>query len=347
MPYLGSLKAKTLQRIAILTGTTSAGSKAVLTESLIANLRPSSIPEHGGRILSIDMGIRNLAYCVLETPKSTDLRAGNEAHEQALRVNEWKRLDLVSRLLLEGRATVLPVHEIDAAKDGRTPLPQNAFAPSVMSKVAYGITRELLAYQPTTILIERQRFRSGSSSAIQEWTIRVNMLESMLWASFETQKMMQNASAQKSFPLMHEVSPKMVARFWTAGPDASLWPTQTLLTDSDDEPETPKKTGRSVDKKEKIAVVRSWLAGEGGVSLHLRPELQATVDAFAGKTTRVRRSKGVVDNDSSQDRLIKLDDLADCLLQGAAWLRWQQNRHEVSRLLAAHDFTLTEPSVYM
>ena len=77
-----------------------------------------------------------------------------------------------------------------------------------------------------------------------------------------------------------------------------------------------KKSGRS--KVAKIELVASWLreGGEGGIE-------------FMGKAKKVGRSylnkRGVKRGGGGED-IGKLDDLADCLLQGMAWIRWEENR---------------------
>ena len=52
-----------------------------------------------------------------------------------------------------------------------------------MAQIALNfIQTHILPQNPTHILIERQRFRSSSSPAILDWTIRVNTLEAMIYA---------------------------------------------------------------------------------------------------------------------------------------------------------------------
>ncbi|OQO05309.1 hypothetical protein B0A48_09077 [Cryoendolithus antarcticus] len=90
---------------------------------------------------------------------------------------------------------------------------------------------------------------------------------------------------------------------------------------------------RSVDKKAKIAVARGWLKGEGGVSLQLQPEVKSVMDAFTTSRRSSARRKGVKDSETESSDVGKLDDLADCLLQGAAWVRWEENRRDMVKLM--------------
>ena len=208
-----------------------------------------------------------------------------------------------------------------------------------MAAAALDITRALLSHQPTTILIERQRFRSGGGSAIQEWTVRVNMLESMLWACLETTRRSGSNVADQSFPASYEVSPARVAAFWTAGHDVLLRPLPGLLQGEDfGLPELPKRVRgvKNSGKSDKIAVVRSWLAGNGGVALDFSAGAQTQADAFMNTSRRKKRVEGddnSVESDGTSEHLTpslsKRDDLADCLLQGVAWHRWEQSRRDI------------------
>ncbi|KAK6440944.1 hypothetical protein LTR95_002838 [Oleoguttula sp. CCFEE 5521] len=339
MAQLGGLKSRTLQRMAFLTGLPSTGTKAELATTLRSGLPQSRLLAQPSRILSIDMGIRNLAYCVLDLA-SLQSTSAPAPLTTSLRVREWRRLDLLGRLVPESAAKTDRKGGADNSISRK--LPANAFTPSVMSKVAYGITTELLEYKPTTILIERQRFRSGGGSAIQEWTLRVNMLEGMLWACLQAHNAVNVSTKDYLAPSLHEVSPAMVAKFWTAGTDKELRTTSQLL--QNDANGTNTMTGnaaRSVDKKAKIAVARGWLKGEGDVSLQLQPEVKSVVDAFTTARRSSTRKKGAEDSEAESSDVGKLDDLADCLLQGAAWVRWEENRRAIVKLMKDGDYDLS------
>ena len=289
------------------------------------------------RILSVDMGIRNLAYCVIDMP------ANRHATDEKLRVQAWQRLDLLEKMRPEVvNPLIKPALEHENVADAPDNVAQavlkNSFTPSIMSKVALQVTQDFLAHKPDIVLIERQRFRSGGGSAIQEWTVRVNTLESMLWACFETLKASQASSKSDTFPAVHEVAPKRVASFWTAAPGAHL-PQADLFAPDFSPPElkvSSSSTAKSSNtgKKEKIAVLRSWLDGSGGVSLDFSAETQKIADAFA---QGVRRRKSKSDEtggvDPATERETKLDDLADCVLQGAAWVRWEENRRAIFEIV--------------
>ncbi|GAB7330127.1 hypothetical protein MBLNU13_g01806t1 [Cladosporium sp. NU13] len=327
---LSSLKAKSLQHIAFLTGVPSAGTKPQILEQLHGSLQHARMPQGKARILSVDMGIRNLAYCVIDVP------ANRYATDEKLHVQSWRRLDLLEKMRPEV-ATPLVKPSLDRVADAPDSVAQavlkNSFTPSIMSKVALQVAQDLLAHKPDIVLIERQRFRSGGGSAIQEWTVRVNTLESMLWACFETLKASQVMPQSSVFPAVHEVAPKRVASFWTAAPDAHRPSTDLFAPDFvPPELKVSSSTAKaaSTGKKEKIAVLRSWLDGSGGVSLDFSAETQKIADAFAhGVKRRKLKSDGTGGADPVIERETKLDDLADCVLQGAAWVRWEENRRVI------------------
>ena len=334
-----ALKARTLQHIAFLTGAPTAGTKASIISDLQASLHQPRLAKNATRILSVDMGIRNLAYCVIDVPPQTP----SPKTKTTLHATQWKRLDLLSRLSSSSSSPDLPSTAPEPPRSKLTTAaataahPKPSFTPSTMSRAALTVALDLLAHNPDTILIERQRFRSNGSSAIQEWTVRVNMLESMLWACFETLKATRSRDEGRAFPELHECSPKRVAGFWAARPEAQgvsgglLGEEFGLLEDGAGVDAGGRKAKKAAEvKKEKIAVLRSWLDGSGGVELVLEGETEVTAKAFAPGVRR-RGSKALKEGEVVASQETKLDDLADCMLQGAAWVRWEENRRAILR----------------
>ncbi|KAK4896603.1 hypothetical protein LTR27_005521 [Elasticomyces elasticus] len=328
---LGNLKAAQLKHAAFLCGLPSTGIKADLVAVLQRQARSS--PEQLGRrrVISVDMGLRNLAYCVVDVPGidgSPELGKG----ERPLNVLQWKKTDLLR--VAGAQVPIDALNGIDAPTKSRSKkrgrpaaVPASMFTPSELSKTAYSVTTDLLKHGPDAILIERQRFRSGGAAAIQEWTVRVNMLESMLWACLRT---LSEGSTNKrvNFPTIHEVNPARVAHFWVSTPDT--------LANTSEVASTADGTGRKrVQKNDKIDVVRSWLSGEAGSSLTFDGGAARVANAFASPSGRSSRTKSA-DTESSED-IGKLDDLADCLLQAAAWARWEENRNALTQLLLTED----------
>jgi cruciform cutting endonuclease 1 len=253
---LSTLKLPALRRLSSLVGLNVSGTKAALISELTS--LPASPRRPITRVLSIDMGIRNLAYCVLDlspTPK----------------IVTWTR-------------TTVPLPD-------RISLP--AFAAS-----AHTLAIDLLrTWKPEQVLIERQRWRSGGGSGVQEWTIKVNTIEAMLHATFHCVR-----AAGDWDGAFESVDPKRVARLWV--------------------PEREGHTSAAQAKKLKKEVVREWLREGGVVELGDEAVAQtAELVAIADMKWPVRADGTRV---AAEEK--KVDDLADCLLQAMAWRRWTENR---------------------
>ena len=320
-----AIKAWQLKQCAFLMGLASSGSKTELASSIQDQLNRSTPQLEGRRVVSVDMGIRNLAFCLLEVGHSNKSLQGTPSTPTNVHVKVWRKIDLLQQCLshTEDRHVVTEDPDTKVQPKSDAAIASDAFTPCNLAKIAYSVTDHLLSYKPDIILIERQRFRSGGASAIQEWTVRVNMLESMLWACLHTLTQ-KEATNQRNFSV-HDVLPKRVANFWAAPPEVKLRPTPDLLAANTDAPDAASdvaKLGpRKVEKKDKIRVVRSWLKGSREVHLNVEGDAALTVAQFDA----TRRA--------ATDSVGKLDDLADCLLQAAAWVRWQENRQTVGELL--------------
>jgi cruciform cutting endonuclease 1 len=180
---------------------------------------------------------------------------------------------------------------------------KESFCPALYAKNAYSLINTLLStYKPTHILIERQRFRSAGGSAVQEWTIRVGVFEGMLYAVLET--ILQERGLSKNLAPMqiHGIEPKRVVKYWI-----------------DKERGGEKMTAREV-KKAKIEIVGKWLE-EGRVGV-VEGDVTELVGGYLGKLRK--EGKNTV-------QIGKLDDLADCLLQGVTWLEWEGMRRRLGR----------------
>lgn len=307
-----SLKLSQLKSLAFKCGLSTSGTKPVLTNRLVNEIVPL-LPNHGSktsssnRILSIDMGIRNLAYCIFDAP--SDVFSRNTSTLPT--ITAWRRIAVSSA----------PV----PSKNGESLLPgaKEAFDPQTLSSAAYVLLRHtLLPNNPTHILIERQRFRSMGSPHILEWTIRVNMFESMLYAVLQTLK------SEKIWDgTVIPVTPGKVGPFWLeSGQDVAIpLRAHAKLRNT--------KTAKLLNKGAKIDLVKSWLDGKERVILGT-PEVESTAHAYLEKWHRLpgrAKSKGVVKSDNSVEleAMGKLDDLADSLLQGMAWIQWEKNKRDI------------------
>ena len=297
-----NLKRSQLQRLATLIGTTLTGPKAELATGIAdateSAWRPLAQPSlkllDEVRVLSIDMGIRNLAFafltCKLSVTPTNSLLIGKPT------LANWRRIDLTEK---NSHSLVDRVTDIKPDKhDAPTTVSIQSFEPYDMAHQAYNFVKSCLDMRPTHILIERQRFRSGGHSAVQEWSLRVGMLEAMLHATFRTMQ------SEGSLPglTVESVLPMRVNKFWFR------------------DLEVP-STG-SLAKQAKIELVQQILRKKDKVTaeLTLDPSLIDAVVSFTTKTVKNRTKK------LGQSGKVKLDDMSDSLLQGLAWLHWQRNR---------------------
>lgn len=96
------------------------------------------------------------------------------------------------------------------------------------------------------------------------------------------------------------------------------------------------KSAKAQNKGAKIDLVRSWLDQGQMVQLG-NEEVQGMARAYREKWARAPGGGPAVKNDLG-DKMGKLDDLADSLLQGMAWIEWEENKkvafkHGVEALL--------------
>lgn len=251
------------------------------------------------------MGIRNLAYCILDIPKTSSQRLPS--------IQAWHRL-----------AVSTAPEVLDNADEGVEITPvKEVFNPATLSAAAYTLLRKkLLLEEPTHVLIERQRFRSMGSRNILEWTVRVNMFESILYAVLCTLKGegIWNGEVQA-------IAPGKVGLFWVGEESKNGVGSKKLRTS---------KSAKIRNKGAKIDLVRGWLESGEMVGLGNK-SVESMARRYREKWDRSPggRKKSVDDGD---EKMGKLDDLADCLLQGMAWIQWEGNKrtaleHGVEALL--------------
>jgi len=310
LSWLQACKSAQLKSIATAIGVNSSGTKSLLTSQLTQHLphgyfthdATKPLPKDEHDIISIDMGIRNLAYCRLTLPREFSSAKPNLPSRNGTPImSEWARISI-------SRSASKP------QKPNEDPPTKEAFDPATYSQHAYNLITHLLTttpqkpHPPTQILIERQRFRSMGGSSVQEWTLRVNMFEAMLYAVLKT------LSEQGVWGgSVYAVAPAKVSRLWLgdgegAGDGAGGRGTKSART-----------------KTAKVGLVEGWLEGEGG--FELVGEAEVLGRAFLRKRRGGKRGGGKEKGRVTKlADMGKLDDLADCLLQGMAWIKWEQNR---------------------
>ncbi|MCJ1466320.1 hypothetical protein MMC07_004939 [Pseudocyphellaria aurata] len=306
LSWLSTCKASQLKLIANATGINSSGTKSILTARLHHELQRNRLvlPENGTvkeqssqNIISIDMGIRNLAYCRFTLPNNSI-----SARKPVVpTIQEWTRIAIASK------------NAPDPATDSAS---KEAFDPATYAAHAHELITSLLPSAPTHILIERQRFRSMGGKAVQEWTLRVNMFEAMIYAVLQTY-----VARGLWAGAVHPVAPGKVVKFWLGnGPD------------SDDRTGGASKSART--KTAKVKLVASWL--QQGAPVRLKGTAVSMGLSFlerrGGGKQKDRKEAATatqIGAGTARAETGKLDDLADCMLQGMAWIRWEENRRAI------------------
>ncbi|QDS76606.1 hypothetical protein FKW77_007631 [Venturia effusa] len=233
----------------------------------------------------------------------------NERIESTLRLSvvAWKRIAVTGSTTPIGRKSRGPSKSLDDVEEQESIKAyvegDDPFSPKQLAKTAYTLVKEvLLPYNPDTVLIERQRFRSGNGSAVQEWTVRVNMFESMIWAVLTTLKSERMAiqtetnstgrgeSTEVKRPQLWDVSPKRVASFWISRK------TKKLEESANIDIRHAKKGRAKVEKKEKIDLVQRWILADAGgievneaVDITFEDEAARTRDAFVAEKSGPNR----------------------------------------------------------
>lgn len=348
-----------LKIIARLCGKSRSGTKAVIADRIVDDLGAFKPLAPGTRVLSIDLGIRNLAYSLLEVPDpSHGLPAKNVKGPKNKGTVPSSTVPVVPRLLAWERLALIPKTEKLAppkrsAKKSRkksreddendadqqdeqvlpkksrrkaktedvaqgsqavdltaesgpatTPVLMEDFSPARLSALAVDlILNRLLPLRPDVVTLEQQRFRQMGGSGVYEWTLRVNSLESMLYAVLtllrETGQWHRGGRIEPV--VARNVLEFMVVRDRAAGFDVGdIW-------------------GRGADnKKVKKDIIGRTLASAEGLAVEEAAQAIASeyLDEWQGKKSFQRKA----------DRMKKLDDLADCLLQGLAFIHWQNNK---------------------
>ncbi|TGJ84250.1 hypothetical protein E0Z10_g4538 [Xylaria hypoxylon] len=350
-PALGviprSLRAEQLKRLSFLCGLPVGGRKDELIARLTAarNTPPPVRSRSGPVILSIDLGIRNMAFSLL-TPISPSASASRKADAKskkhsstdqslsclgtrppAIKLHAWQRLSLIDGAT-NGDEDTLGVDTSTAV-----------FAPAALAKTANAFLQEIVLQLnplPTHILIERQRWRSGGGSAIQEWTVRVNTLEAMLHASLQTLRDVRVWKGDVMSIRPERVGPLFLdAGKLDTGDTAQNEAIEEDEVDASGRKSRRKKTsGRKTSaeaKKLKIDLLGRWLDQGDLIVGPSNVETGHMIDAYrdALKGTKRSKSKRVAGERDTEKKHVtldkKLDDLTDSLLQGMAWLRWQEN----------------------
>ncbi|KAJ0419939.1 mitochondrial resolvase Ydc2 [Aspergillus carlsbadensis] len=341
------------------------------------------------------MGIRNLAFVHLRCDSSSSSISPHQGaaglagvdkgkrNEDNIVLNAWRRISLpFSRpYTVEefeaylnaplGASESQP--ESESLSNPKRPTAENdkkyrekeSFSLPIYAAHAHSIISTLISrYNPTHILIERQRFRSGGGSAVQEWSLRVGVFEGMLWAVLGTLRAQSKArlgdqgvlernrdgngvkgdGTEPAWPVVVSIEPGRVGRYFM--PQGASTDSNTAAADASGKPK--KKNTSREGKKLKIDLVGSWL--ENGSFSIGEDAVEPWVEKYMSKwkkekrlvkTKSVSKSKSkrrIPTNEDADDGkkdgtldIGKLDDLADCLVQGITWLEWEGMKGRVAR----------------
>ncbi|KAL2428902.1 hypothetical protein ABEF95_004748 [Exophiala dermatitidis] len=240
-------------------------------------------------------------------------------------------------------SSLLPAAETTLTKE------KESFEPIDYAHHAYHLITSLLqTYKPTHILIERQRFRSGGRAAVPEWTIRVGVFEGMLYAVLRTL-----VEQGKVDVLVEPVQPAFVNRYWLERTPSDSGMSMSIDKSQNSESESAgtggARSGRGLSgretKRAKIDLVGRILTAEQKDHDHERPvvfvnkDLEGVTAQFLSiwqkdKKVKVKRKSatGKGTTTTATASISKLDDLADSLLQGLAWIHWQNARRRLHAL---------------
>jgi cruciform cutting endonuclease 1 len=414
--YLSSLKATQLKSLARATGIPNSGRKDELRQKISEELLTSIFLCDAGHhdspqkkkegmglcgkelsILSIDMGIQNLAFAHLIVRPPDHLRGIGDGVEKGLvTLNAWHRIGVqelgcASPASRDADTTEVKLQSLlspsafrtfkkpsseesdDIESDQNLPTdskPANKnFEPDTLSHNAFFLLSSLLqAYKPTHILIERQRFRSAGQSAVLEWSLRVGVFEGMLHAVLCTMRELSRLSKRHGgiggvadHLQVYAISPARIMQFWDEGKS------DTSLEEGDDDGgKKAKSQNQRGVKRFKMDVVGDLLSasttGTSGrenlscwdVAVDIKdkdeqgvPGVKDVVDAYlrrwnpqlsvsqtelkSGTSTKKGRKGKSATDDKKAYQIDKMDDLADCLLQGLTWLEWQARRARIVR----------------
>lgn len=389
----------TLRRVAFATGGLVSGTKPILVSRLQQILRsceyrPAGLPDPHDptaavspremRLLSIDMGVVNLAFSLFVVPPDHRWRVDGPDRPRPI-LTAWKKLSVVDiihfkndvkpprrRQSLEAKAKRLDEFDneiTDSQKQDYLRIPVTTYA-----EHAYNLITALIDhYNPTHILIERQRLRTAGGPNVLEWVIKVGMFETMLHTVLHTLR--EERGLQY---LVDSVDPARIA----ATVEQRNKPSSQRALKND-----PKYGAALNRKKLRVDLVGRWIGtwaereglatsakdkDEDEESVLVPVENNATdPDATYGHNpapyfklrvgddpelrdfalgylqqwqTNLRRRRRPENMDAAERRfdiatklhrdedIRKMDDLADCVVQGLVWLDWHMMRDKISRL---------------
>jgi cruciform cutting endonuclease 1 len=335
----GLLKLKLSQLKALSTslGLPSSGTKSVLLETILraSTTANTQIANNNSRpgpfvVKSVDMGVRNLSLVNLHSslPEASANTESKLKNVGKIGISQWKRLDVEKGFRPDAWTPDISSFDVERLATIAHALVQREFLLPGTDGFSGEQARQRALSSPTSwpdvILIERQRFRSGSSASILEWTIRVNMLENMLHAILHT-------LAPPGTVVVASVNPKAVLAYWMLRTGAArtakgyketkAFKTQLAAAILDSQgPKTQTTQGLKASSESKMLLFDNL----SGLKLETAPHGFDLLDYDSRGVAQVLGAAKVKD-----------DDLADSFLQGLAWLEWMHGRQRLAAVVRA------------
>ncbi|KAG0097933.1 hypothetical protein BGZ93_001624 [Podila epicladia] len=320
---------------------TPLGSNAIgfFSSDTVAQLKHSILPRS---IISIDVGIRNLAWvelssrgeilrwsvddllradCTSEADGSSGLGQAHDPHEEA-----------------SSKTTNISAHETTSTKkkakqSKKTPPP--LYDPrSVALRLDQIMQKIVDSKQIGGVIVERQRFRTGGMHSVLDATFKCGVVEGMIhsWlALWEKERVPGSTDKKHKDVIIESISPRAVGAWWSIGSvtrssgGGSLFEESTDSTseldtsDAGDTSKRPKKTLKyATKKKQSRTIVDGWL--------HKLEDLEnkENKSATRDKNHPLRVSCSPITREWYRLEK-KRDDLSDCLLQAVAWYEWREH----------------------
>lgn len=338
----GLLKLKLAQLKALSTslGLPSSGTKGALSDAILrastvasAQIANNKNKRPGPLVMkSVDMGVRNLSLVNLHSSflgvsGTTESKLKTSGQ---IGISQWKRLDVEKGFRPDAWTPDISSFDVERlATIAHALVQREFFLPRIDGSSGEEAGQRALtppAYWPDVILIERQRFRSGSSTSILEWTIRVNMLENMLHAILHT-------LAPPGTVVVASVNPKAVLAYWTLRTGATrsakgYKETKAFKTQlaaailNSPGPKSQATQGLNGSSESKMPLINNL----SGLKLETAPRGFNLLDDDSRDVARILGAAKVKD-----------DDLADSFLQGLAWLEWMHGRQRLAAAIRAQD----------
>ncbi|KAF9019563.1 hypothetical protein BGZ52_003309, partial [Haplosporangium bisporale] len=303
-----------------------------LSSDSVVRLKETALPRS---IVSIDVGIRNLAWVELSSSGEIlrwsvdDLLGGDESETESV---------VVGQVDLSDAAPTETTHEKTIAKkkaklSKKVPAPQ--YDPRLVALRLDQIMQTIFnSEQIEGVIVERQRFRTGGMHAVLDATFKCGVVEGMIhtWlAIWEKGRLPGILDNKRKDVTIESISPRAVGTWWSIGSgtrSSGDGSSTEASMGSASEVETVAKY--ATKKKQSRAIVDGWI--------------QQLEDKEESKT-RTRDINHPFRVSCSPDirewyRLErKRDDLSDCLLQAVAWYEWREHAmNEALRRYPLPDF---------